>query len=263
MLGDKTAGVRGILDDLLRRILPQDTVVLTSDHGFVELLLGDAVTVTQAEATQAGRDLKSVKWRHVEGFAPNDLPSAVPVVLPGKLVWMAAGRRWFKRQDAPVSVRYGHGGVSLAELVIPGVVLHRVTEKLVRVEIEGLPSVIAVDEDAVVELRFALRNSGNCNLEFALEVSNNLGDSLFELTGKLDAAARHSITMSVEGKYRETSGREPDPAGTLRAVTIRVRHTDIDGKWRDALDGPATIPVNVNPKKTKLEADALKGFDDI
>ena len=38
MLGDKTAGVRGILDDLLRRIQPQDTVVLTSDHGFVELL---------------------------------------------------------------------------------------------------------------------------------------------------------------------------------------------------------------------------------
>ena len=45
LLGSKSGGVRGILDDLLKRIGPQDTVVLSSDHGFVELLPGDAVQV--------------------------------------------------------------------------------------------------------------------------------------------------------------------------------------------------------------------------
>jgi hypothetical protein len=93
MLGDKLAGVRGILDDLLRRIQPQDTVVLTSDHGFVELLLNSAIPVTQAEAAKASGDLKAVKWRHVEGFAPPGL--TVPVSLPGGQVWMSVGRRWF------------------------------------------------------------------------------------------------------------------------------------------------------------------------
>jgi hypothetical protein len=263
ILGDKTSGVRGILDDLLRRIQPKDTVVLTSDHGFVELLPNSAVPVTQAEAAKSGRDLKAVKWRHVEGFAADGLPSAVPMPLPAGQVWMSVGRRWFKREDAPASVRYAHGGVSLAELVIPGVVLRRVTEKVARVEIEDLPGVLAVDEDSVVELSFAIRNSGTCDAEFVLEVTSNLGELLFERTGKLAAAARHPITVKIEGKYRETPGREPDPLGTLRAITVRVRHTDLDGKWRDALEGPTTIPAKVNPKKTKLEADALRGFDDL
>jgi hypothetical protein len=80
---------------------------------------------------------------------------------------MSVGRRWFRRQDAPASVRYGHGGVSLAELVIPGVVLRRVTEKVARIEIEDLPGVLSLEEDSVVELSFALRNSGNCDVEFA------------------------------------------------------------------------------------------------
>jgi hypothetical protein len=263
MLGDKMTGVRGILDDLLRRIQPQDTVVLTSDHGFVELLPNSAIPVTQTEAAKAGGDLKAVKWRHVEGFAPQGLPSAVPVSLPGGQVWMSVGRRWFRRQDAPASVRYGHGGVSLAELVIPGVVLRRVTEKVARIEIEDLPGVLSLEEDSVVELSFALRNSGNCDVEFALEVTSNLGEVLFKQTGKLVAAARHPVTAKVDGKYRETSAREPDPAGTLRAITVRLRHTNMNGKWRDALEGPETIPAKVNPKKTKLEADALKGFDDL
>jgi len=77
-------------------------------------------------------------------------------------------------------------------------------------------------------LSFALRNSGNCDAEFVLEVTSNLGEFLFEQTGKLAAAARHPITAKIEGKYRETPAREPDPSGTLRAITVRLRHSDMD-----------------------------------
>jgi hypothetical protein len=55
--------------------------------------------------------------------------------------------------------------------VIPGVVLRRVTEKVARIEIEDLPGVLSLEEDSVVELSFALRNSGNCDVEFVLEVT--------------------------------------------------------------------------------------------
>jgi len=35
ILGDRAqGGLRGILDDLLRRIQPDDTAVVVSDHGF-------------------------------------------------------------------------------------------------------------------------------------------------------------------------------------------------------------------------------------
>ena len=49
----------------------------------------------------------------------------------------------------------------------------------------------------------------------------------------------------------------------MTAVTVRLRHTDLKGAWKEALDGLTTIPVKVKPKAVKLETDALKAFDDI
>jgi len=49
-----------------------------------------------------------------------------------------------------------------------------------------------------------------------------------------------------------------DPEGTLTGITIRLRHTDLKSKWRDALDGLVTVPVAVQAKATKLETDALR-----
>jgi hypothetical protein len=63
--------------------------------------------------------------------------------------------------------------------------------------------------------------------------------------------------------YRQTAARELDPAGTITAVTVRLRHTDLQGNWCDALDGVVTVPVNVRAKKTRLDTEVLKGFDDI
>ena len=54
-----------------------------------------------------------------------------------------------------------------------------------------------------------------------------------------------------------------DPAGTVAAVELRLRHTDQAGKWRDAADGIVNVPVKVHGKKTKLATDALAGFDEV
>ena len=166
-MGDPTQGVGGILDDLLKRIGPQDTVVLSSDHGFVELLPGDAVEVSAAEAAQAGKMLEAaVRWRYIEGFAPAIMPEAVAVSVGSEKVWMAPTRRWFCREGTKDMPRYTHGGLSLAEVVVPSVVLRRVTAKVARAELVDLPVVITADEDAVVEVPVAIRNSGNCEVEF-------------------------------------------------------------------------------------------------
>jgi hypothetical protein len=80
LLGDRAQGVRGILDDLLRRIRPADTVLVTSDHGFIELLTPDPILVTQAEAAQAGRTLQDdVRFRYVKGFRPDGAGDAIEV----------------------------------------------------------------------------------------------------------------------------------------------------------------------------------------
>ncbi|HNV00155.1 MAG TPA: hypothetical protein PKK20_09470, partial [Verrucomicrobiota bacterium] len=264
MLGDKSAGIRGILDDLLKRIGPDDVVVLSSDHGFKELLQGDGVAVAEAEAKSAGMTMEeSIRWRYVEGFAPAAMPDAVKIAVGSQDVWMALGRRWFMREGTKTAPRYSHGGLSLAEAVVPGVVLRRVTEKTARAELLDLPTVLQAEEDAVAELPFTVRNTGNCDIEFDVRVINNLGQELFQQQAKLAPATTAKLTASVTARYRETPAREPDPAATVSAVTLRLRHTNLNGTWQEALDGRASIPVKIKPKAVKFDTDALKGFDDV
>lgn len=264
VVGNKNEGVRGILDDLLKRVGTQDTVVLSSDHGFVELLPSQAVQVSKAEADKANTTLEaSVRWRYVEGFAPSQMPESVAVSAGSKKVWMAPARRWFQRQGTKDTPRYTHGGLSLAEVVVPGVVLRRVTEKEARVELIDLPGVIAADEDELFELPVSIRNSGNCEVEIKVRVLNNLGEELLALRSRLAPATTARETAPVLAKYKETSNREPDPGNTVMSVTVSLKHTDLQGEWRDAIDGLITIPVRVKPKPVKLETDALKGFDDV
>ncbi|NQT94307.1 MAG: PglZ domain-containing protein [Lentisphaerae bacterium] len=265
VLGDKIQGVRGILDDLLRRIRPEDAVLVVSDHGFTELLGTHGVPVTQSEAGASGRDLQAdVRWRYTLGFSPKGFSEAVQIVAGEEQYTVASGRKWFRREGAKGAPRYSHGGLSLAEVVVPGFRLRRVTEKTAQVEIEGLPaSAIAVEEDESVELAFAVRNGGNIAVSFEIKIRTSLGEDVLAQEGVLPPGGLFPVRCAIVGRYRETQSRELDTQGTLTAVSVRLRHTDLSGDWRDVVGGPETVPVMVRPKQTKLDTDALKGFDDI
>ncbi|MBI2925832.1 MAG: PglZ domain-containing protein [Verrucomicrobia bacterium] len=58
LIGNRAQGTAGILDDLLRRVQPEDEVVLVSDHGFTELLEDDGDPVTTPSAPTRGR----IQW---------------------------------------------------------------------------------------------------------------------------------------------------------------------------------------------------------
>lgn len=259
IVGDRAqGGARGILDDLLRRIRPDDTAVVVSDHGFTELLTGDSIVVGQAETAQ-----ENVSYRYVKGYCPTGLPDAVEINNASTPHFLAVGRKWFRREDSKGTARYSHGGLSLAEVVVPTAVLTRITAKAARAELENLPAVMKVSEDKTSELSFAVRNSGNTEVEFELTARTNLGDELLAHRGRLSAAATFKATLRISGRYRPTLSGEADPSGTTTAIAIRLRHTDLKGAWRDAIDGTATIPVDVQAKIGKLDTDALKGLDDI
>jgi hypothetical protein len=265
LLGDKAQGTRGILDDLLRRIRPEDTVLLTSDHGFIEMLSPDAVLVTDSEAQAAARvPQEDIRYRYTKGFRPSQTPDAVELLAGSERHFMAVGGQWFRRESSKLVPRYWHGGLSLAEVVIPGYVLSRVSEKQARVELDDVNVVgVSVPEDEAIDYAFAVRNSGNVEVKYDLSVRSNLGEDLLSHQATLAPGGVWKATCRLIGKYRQTPAREVDPAGTLSGITIRLRHTDLQDKWRDALDGLVTIPVKVHAKTTKLETDALKGFDDI
>jgi hypothetical protein len=123
--------------------------------------------------------------------------------------------------------------------------------------------ILVVEEDGQTELSCAVENVGNVLVEFELHAQTNLGEELVTHRGKLGARASSPARLPVIGTYRQTPARELDPAGTITAVTLRLRHTDLQGNWRDAIDGIVTVPVKVRAKKTRLDTEALKDFDDI
>jgi hypothetical protein len=149
-------------------------------------------------------------------------------------------------------------------VVISGAVLKRVTEKEARAAIVRLPAgVLVVEVDGQTERSCAVAHMGNVLVECELRAQTNLGEELLSYRGKLRARASYPARLMVIGTSRQTPARELDPAGTVTAVTWRVRHTDRQGNWRDAIDGVVTLPVKVRAKKTRLDTEALNGFDDM
>ena len=71
----------------------------------------------------------------------------------------------------------------MSEIVIPAFRLERVTEQFAAIELTGLPTVIAVDEDQDVELAFSIRNKGNVETNYELVIRTNLGDQLLSPLG--------------------------------------------------------------------------------
>jgi hypothetical protein len=264
VVGDRTTGVRGILDDLLRRVKPGDLVLATSDHGFVELPPDDAVVVSQAEvAAHQTTFLNAVFYRYAKRFKPSVMSAAVAIDAGGEPHYLCVGRQWLKREGVGTPVRYSHGGLSLSEVVIPAFRLERVTERFAAIEMTGIPAVIAVDEDQDVELAFGVRNKGNVDTSYELVIRTNLGDQILVHSASLAPAATHALKCKIHGTYKVKQVGDVDPAGTVAAVELKLRHTDQAGNWRDAADGIVNIGVKVHEKKTKLATDALAGFDDV
>ena len=264
ILGDRTTGIRGVLDDLLRRLRPGDLVYATSDHGFVELPPDMGVVVSQGEASSHQATLAdAVFYRYAKRFQPSGMSDNVAVEASGEPHYLCVGREWLKREGVGASVRYSHGGLTLSEVVIPAFRLERVTEKFAAVELTSLQAVIAVDEDQDVEVAFGVRNKGNVDVSYELVVRTNLGDQLLTQSANLAPAACQPMKCNIHGTYKVKPGGDVDPAGTLAAIELRLRHTDQAGNWRDAPDGIVNVPVKVHAKKTKLATDALVGFDEV
>jgi hypothetical protein len=265
LTGSKAHGLAGIVDDLLRRVQPEDEVVLVSDHGFTELLEADAVEVSNTEADAAARSPKSdVHWRYTVGFRPSNAADAVEVEVKGEKHFLAVGRRWMSREGTKFPPRYSHGGVSLAEMVVPAVALKRVAGKSARAVLEDLPEFLELGEDQTVELTFHVRNRGTAPVEFTVQARNNLGEELLDAKGNLVAGETRKFSLTMSGRYREKPlTRELDTTGTLRALSVRLRHTNLNGEWHEPPGSQVTIPVAVKPKTTKLDTSALAGLDNL
>jgi hypothetical protein len=263
-------GMRGIIDDLRRRVRADDFIVVTSDHGFQELFPEDAVTIPAAKLYQAGRTEEDVAYRYLKCAPGKDWGVGEHVVVPweeypgGKKqviqFCLPVGSTWYQREKGKPA-RFAHGGISLAEMVIPGVLLRPIEQRAARVEYLDLPAELVVAEDELRTVSFEIVNSGNMTSDFELTIRTNLSETLVERKGRLAPGKHEVVTCSVRGIYRTDLNREPVPEKTLSTITASLGHTDHANKMQWPKYGRQVVRVTVKPKPAKIDTDALKAFD--
>jgi hypothetical protein len=265
-------GMLGIIDDLRRRIQPADLVLITSDHGFQELFPEGRVAISAAQLHKQGRTEEDVAYRYLRFEPPADWSIGESVVVPweeqvsGKRVvtrfTLPVGGTWYQREKGRPT-RYAHGGVSLAEMVIPGVLMQPIQQRAARIELLGLPSEFAVREDEEEALTFEIINQGNVATAYELSVRSNLDQAILERKGELGPGKRESLSCKVFGAYQTDLNREVMRDKTLTMLNVRLGHASLDGKMSWPNYGRETVRVTVRPRPTKIDTDALKAFDEL
>lgn len=259
IVGDPSHGVTGVLDDLLRRVGPNDEIVLVSDHGFTELLDADGVDVPEAAALNR-KD--AVHWRYTLDIPPGNAPDSVEIHALDKRHFVAVGRKWFRRPGSTNRDRYSHGGISIAEMTVPAVAMRLATTEYARLTIEVPEDHIIMDEDTSRNGLVSVVNRGTSECSFELLAFTNLNQRILSERDILKPAESKQYSYAVLGKYAETIHREMDPSATLRAITFKLIQS-ADGPSTVSREEKLTVTIEVTPKPTKLDTDALSGLDNI
>jgi hypothetical protein len=237
---------RDVLPEMKRLVREHDVVLITSDHGFVQLLKQKELVVP----------VRNEAYPEVRRRYATDREDLDGVVLPFsdklrvKSTTCAVGRSWFNRQTARgvgSYTRYDHGGISLSEIVVPGVVLHRATTlEKVRLDIAA-PSRLEAVEDMLcrVEVHVVNRGTSLATVRFAIA---HEAPKIVDISRGGEASYAVDLATTLE----------------LRYVTLIVEAKGADGAFAPVEGGTRQIPIAVTPRQDKVEfGSALDVFDDL
>jgi hypothetical protein len=258
--------VNSLLDDILQMlnnlIEPGDTLVVTSDHGFVELDEEDAIIVPDDRRWERYRSgaPHPVRYRYITTHqVPDDLPHTIKIEYPGLFdqYAVAVGRYWFKREDSRGKEdRYAHGGLSLSEMAVPGAVLKRITEKRIEGKLSVQPTKLEMTEGDTPELKLTVSNKGNVPL-------------VGQLTAEADTASEPTIYSlglapgeALQIEHEVTAHYQKHGDGTIestQAVKITFTYTDLAGNEKKL---SRRVSVTVTPRTDVVEFD-FGGLPDI
>jgi len=206
-----------ILPDILTFVGNGDLVVVSSDHGFVELDRGDGVVIdipmsfgaeSQRRITEA-----NISYRYLKDIPDPDTEApSVSWANMGRFT-LAVGHRWFQRPGQGATfARYSHGGISLEEMVVPGALLTRAAAPVTKLEWREWPSPVSIKEDESWDGTIVIANTGTRTATFHLEVRPS--DATLEpATGPLAPGTTCSIKVHVPG-YAEAGLRRLDVTGS-------------------------------------------------
>lgn len=245
------------LDGLIK---PRDTVVISSDHGFVELDSEDAIPI--ADETRWAREQDPTKpnpvtFRYIrDAETPDGLEDVFTFEYPGLRdgkFTVPIGRKWFKREGSANTDRYAHGGLSFAEMVVPGAMMQLIQTPRIEFTLEDLPAVLQADEGKSLQLAVRVKNRGNQSGAYELAVKTDTDTAFQTMRGTLNPgeSAEHSMTTKPFARL---------DAGKKSFIQLALKYQGANGKTIKPRQ--REIPVEIRERRDVVEI-SFGGLDDL
>lgn len=232
---------RNILFDLEGRIGEGDYIFITSDHGFIELDKQDEVKIK----SDTIEDQRLIAYRYLKDLAH---PAGLKIQYTKKTFsTVAYGRKWFGRVRGKFS-RYSHGGVSLAEMAVPGIALKKLIRPIIKIEMKLPMETIEFLEDEPNKVNIGIENVGNREGEFALTVH-------------LDSGGEKVLKQKLKAKEETDFPFEFTPSVSTKNLYLHLSYKDIEGK---EIKESKRLSIEVKPRedKVKIDTSALDKLDE-
>jgi hypothetical protein len=234
-----------VLPELAHRVKPGDIMVVASDHGFIELRKDMSCQVNIPKSTTEW-GVENIKYRYIEN---GHHEKGVKVTYDNKTHWiLAVGSEWFERpKPAGKPARYSHGGISMAEMVIPAVRVKKRVEKKVEIllSVDSPPPCSPGDK---IHLPIRVRNQGTIDTNVLLSC---------RLAGRL--VAEDSIVLPAGAGYNWSVSVNADPKANQ--ISINAQYT-LPGKEKKSEKRLITIPIKELGARVEIDTSALDVFKD-
>ena len=232
-----------VLPEMKRIVEEGDIVIISSDHGFIQLDRYQEMHVkAYKENPPEVRRRYAIDREELEG-----------VVVPftekrdSKTTTCVVGRAWYNRNPGRGYTRYDHGGISLSEMIVPGVVLHRATEPEIMLLEISAPSRLKAEEDQRFKVEIRVLNKGNSLASVRITIGE-LPPTVLDVSRGKEVLHEGEIEANI----------------TLKHISVTVEARRPDGSYAVVQGGTRQIPVTVSARKDKVEfGNALEAFDDL
>jgi len=230
---------RDVIPDILGRLRDKDIILITSDHGFIELNKENNVEIKNKEQSL-------IQYRYLKRLSDQ---SGYQIKWNENLQFsVAKGRTWFSRETGGFH-RYSHGGISLDEMIIPAVLLEKTTQAEIEIYIAERPDFIEAIEDKEIQVEILVKSAGNTAGEFNLSAKLDTGYG-YQLGGKIGVYEEYPLKFKLAPERRS------------RSIDLVLVYKDASGKEIKKME---TVGIQVIERKEKVEIDfsALDKFDKV
>ena len=234
-----------VLSELIYRIKPKDIVVVTSDHGFIELKDTHGIKIDIGGNQDFQRE--RINYRYIDGVLSKD---GVNVDYGNGKTWtVAIGNTWFERSmPTGKRPRYTHGGVSMAEMVVPAVRLRKRAERKTEISISvDSPTECFLGDS--IKLPIHLKNQGTIETKVFLECRQ---------AGRL--ISDESIKLPENTSYTWIIPITADPKTNIFSI---IAQYTLPNKKIEKIKRQFNLPIKDRVAKVEIDTSALDVFEDI